>query len=160
MAIESPERASFNSLKLQLRIALPICCALAVMNIVYNNLFTNLRFRCKICCKTAGLCVYDAVNFLFGFCCMKKLCQDRCCTVGTIIKWILKFAVFGYSTYLVLSAKKKMDKQPFGGAFWMDIILVAYILQHVIFVVFKPILYFLYFFMTFCCDKGIEFGEN
>lgn len=47
---------------------------LAVMNIVYNNLFTNLRFKCKIGCHAGGLCLYDALNCCFGFCCLKKIC--------------------------------------------------------------------------------------
>lgn len=83
------------------RVFVPICMALATINTLYNNLLINLRFRCKISCKTAGVCVYDCVNHLICYTCLKKLCRDKCFELLTLVKWGVKAAIFGYTIYLV-----------------------------------------------------------
>lgn len=72
--LETINESARSKKRLPVYIMLPICMVLAVFNVMYNNLLTNLRFKCKIFNKTCGICVYDAVNCCFGFCCMKKFC--------------------------------------------------------------------------------------
>lgn len=159
------QKNEVKNMKLQCFVLLIVCMVLAVFNVIYNNLFTNLRFRCKVSCKTLGLCIYDAINCLFGFCFLKKVCQDRCMTPFTVVKWVVKGAIFGYTAYIVRQMKLDYIMPKYAAAdvkpnIWIDIILSVYVAQHAIFIVFKPILYFVYFILTFCCDKGMEFGEN
>jgi len=82
--------------------------ALAVINVIYNNLLTNLRFKCKTVCKSCGICVYDLLNWFFGFCCLKKVCQDRCFTWGTLVKWCVHIAIFGTTIWSVNLVQKDM----------------------------------------------------
>lgn len=81
---------------------------LSVFNVFYNNLFVNLRFKCKTCCKCIGVCCFDVFNWLIGYCCMKKLCQDKCFSVFTIIKWLATAGIFGYTIYAVDKTKKDL----------------------------------------------------
>jgi hypothetical protein len=148
----------------------PICMFLAVMNVIYNNLFTNLRFKCKTCCKPCGLCIYDGIYWLAGFCCLKKVCQDKCFTWGTIVKWIVHGGIFGYAIWSVGMAKERM--LPASGqlvtklagvgikGIHIDVILYLHVLQHAIFLAARPILFIVWSILTCCCDKGQEFGEN
>ena len=59
-------------------VLVPICIFLATVNTLYNNLLINMRFKCKICCKTCGVCLYDCLNNLMCYCCLKRFCRDRC----------------------------------------------------------------------------------
>jgi hypothetical protein len=88
----------------------PICLFLAVLNLCYNNLLTNIRFKCKLGCKTCGICVYDCMNFACGFCCLKKLCMDKWCGIPTLIKWTLKAGIFGYTLAVVYQAQELVGK--------------------------------------------------
>lgn len=156
---------------LQVFIFVPICLFLAVMNLAYNNLLTNIRFRCKLGCKTVGVCCYDVPNFCFGFCCLKKLCTDRCFTWPTLLKWAFKAGVFGYSLYVVWEAEKilhaqqptnlvtRLPKVKNDGTF-LFVVLLVHVAQHILFLVARPILFIVYSILTCCCDKGREFGEN
>ena len=58
--------------------ALAIASAvLVVVNLLYNQLLINLRFRCKMSCVTIGLVFYDCINCLQCFACLKYCCIDR-----------------------------------------------------------------------------------
>ena len=67
----------------------------------YNTILTNLRLIAKIKCVTLGLCLFDCTNFLICFCCIRKLCQDRMNSWFTLIKWVLKIGIIGYTIYLI-----------------------------------------------------------
>ena len=51
--------------------------ALVTINLLYNQLLINLRFRCKMSCVTFGLCFYDCINCLQCFYFLKPCCIDR-----------------------------------------------------------------------------------
>ena len=71
---------------------------IAVMNLFYNTLLTNLRLFAKIeFCTTWGLCCFDCLNILCCFKCCRKACQDRCLTPFTVLKWVLSAAWIGYT---------------------------------------------------------------
>ena len=156
---------------LQVFIFVPICLFLAVMNLVYNNLLTNIRFKCKLTCKTLGVCFYDVINGIFGFCCLKKLCTDKCFSVPTLIKWVVKAGIFGYSLYVVWHAEQilhssqpvnlvtKVPKVKSDGTF-LFVVLLVHVCQHALFIVARPIFFIAWSILTCCCDKGREFGEN
>lgn len=80
---------------------------LVSFNLFYNNLMINLRFFAKMKCVTFGLCCFDAFNYLFCFCILKKPCKDKCISPWTIIKWIIKAGVIGTTIYFV--QEKKLD---------------------------------------------------
>ena len=61
---------------MQLLILVPFCMLLAVYNLFYNNLLINLRFRCKMCCVTVGMCLFDCINLLFCYCFLLAPCRD------------------------------------------------------------------------------------
>ena len=84
-----------------------VCLALAAFNLFYNNLLINLRFLAKMKCVTFGLCCFDAVNYLFCYCCLVKSCKDRCFTPWSIIKWLVKAGIMGFTIYLV---REKSDE--------------------------------------------------
>ena len=95
------KKAHGSPLALACLVLVPICMFLAVLNTCYNNLAINIRFKCKIACKTCGLCCFDGFNFLIGYCCMKRFCRDKCCEWPTLLKWGLKLGIFGYTMYAV-----------------------------------------------------------
>ena len=82
-------------------ILVAICMVLALFNVLYNKLFTNLRFLAKVNCVTFGLCTFDCFNALICFCILKKPCRDRCFTPWTIGKWVIKAAIFGVAIKMV-----------------------------------------------------------
>ena len=64
----------------------------------YNILLFNIRFWMKVQCTTAGMCIYDAFNYIFCFCCFQKFClegQEKTISrIGSIVKffWVLAVA--------------------------------------------------------------------
>lgn len=68
-------------------------CTLAVYNIAYNTLLTNMRFVCKAKCMwcCGGGCCFEIWNLLFCFDCLKKCCRDdrRSQNKTFYIKWII-----------------------------------------------------------------------
>ena len=158
-----------GSIKLQVLIMVPICLFLATLNLIYNNLLTNLRFKFKLNCKTLGMCFYDCFNCAFGFCCLKKFCTDQWCGIPTLIKWTLKAGIFGYTLWTVYEAQEKVGvppnlvtplyKKKNDGTF-LFILLILHIGQHIAFWVSRPIFFIIWSILTCCCDKGQEFGEN
>ena len=94
-AVEGPPKSK------QLMILIPICLVLSVFNIFYNNLLFNLRFSINLKSRTAGICLFKYVNWLFCSCVLEKPCKDRCFTPWTIGKWVIKAGIFGYTLYIV-----------------------------------------------------------
>jgi hypothetical protein len=168
-----------SGLDMQLKILMPICGVLSVFNLMYNNLFINLRFSCKIKCVTCGLCCFDCVNYTMCYCCLKDLCRDRCFKVPTLVKWVVKTIIFGYTIYLVQMYKatdeptlvpadptESNDIQALvldvdstiGNE--IDIFLIIYLLQHPMFMLIRIPLFILWSLLTCCCDKGENYDED
>lgn len=108
--LERVNKAKKSGLVLANLVMVPICMLLAVLNLLYNNLFINIRFKCKICCKTFGICVFDVINFLMGYCCLKRFCRDKCFEWPTLLKWFMKFGIFGYTCSIVWMQDKAMKE--------------------------------------------------
>lgn len=89
----------------------------------------------------------------------------------TLIKWIVKAGIFGYSLYIVWHAEQllkssqpvnlvtKVPKVKSDGTF-LFVILLVHVCQHALFVVARPIFFITWSILTCCCDKGREYGEN
>ena len=71
--------------------------ALAVTNMMYNNLLTNLRFKCKVNNNKCGCLVFDCINYTMCWCCCRKFCRDKWFEWPTVLKWTMKAAIFGYT---------------------------------------------------------------
>lgn len=71
-----------------------IACIFAVFNLFYNNLLINIRFRVKTNCFTIGPFIYDIPNILFCHFCFHRLCRDVWCSIGSVIKWLVKSIYF------------------------------------------------------------------
>ena len=145
----------------QLMTLIPVCMVLAVFNIFYNNLLFNLRFSINLKSRTAGICLFKYVNWLFCSCVLEKPCKDRCFTPWTIGKWVVKAIIFGYTLHVVKQYHNYLEDTSEGdleietqatGEF--DTYLLVYILQHVIFIVARIPIYLLFSIFTCCCDKG------
>jgi len=140
---------------------------LIVFNLFYNNLLINLRFYCKMNCVTFGKCIFDVINYLFCYCFLVKPCRDRCFTPWTVVKWLIKAAVIGYTIYLVQDKKTRwadgfevgtLARDP--GTSRLDIYLMVYLLQHPIFIIARLPTFLLYSILTCCCDKGDDINEG
>lgn len=148
----------------QLMYLIPICLVLSVFNIFYNNLLFNLRFSINLWSHTAGICLFKYVNWLFCSCVLEKPCKDRCCTPWTIVKWILKAGVFGYTIHVTRKYHAYLEEPEQEGGLAIetsgtgefDTYLLVYVLQHVIFIVARIPIFFLFSILTCCCDKGQE----
>jgi len=74
---------------------------LVLFNLLYNNLLINLRFAAKMKCVTFGMCLFDGINLCQCYCFLNKPCRDRCFTPWTIVKWIIKAGLIGFTIFLV-----------------------------------------------------------
>ena len=92
----------------QCLIHVPICLVFAFFNLFYNNLLINLRFKCKIKCVTAGLCIFDFFNWIGCYCCLRKPCRDKCFTPWTLGKWFVKVIIFGYTIYILKARESEI----------------------------------------------------
>ena len=70
---------------------------LIAFQLFYNTLLINLRLLAKMRCVTFGLCLFDCLNWMICFCCIRKFCQDRLNSFFTLIKWILYSVVIVYA---------------------------------------------------------------
>ena len=138
-----------------------VCMVLVLWNLFYNNILINLRFLAKTRCVTFGLCIFDAFNFLFCYCCLVKPCRDRCFTPWTLIKWLIKGGIFGYTIYIIQQKKDDWGEDKFvlglqdePDTSRLDVYLLVYLLQHPIFIVARLPIFLLYFLLTCCCNKG------
>jgi len=79
---------------------------IAIWNLFFNTLFTNLRLLAKMRCVTLGLCVFDCMNYICCYKCCKFGCQDRCSSGGcpklqTAFKWLLSAIIVGTNIYYI-----------------------------------------------------------
>lgn len=141
---------------------LGITSALVILNFLFNNLLINIRFNCKMKCYTCGLCIYDGCNILQCNFCLNKVCRDRCFTGATVLKWLGKAVLVGYTIYALRQYDQEFvdietlgfyQRPALGG---LDTLLIIYMCQHPIFIVARIPLFILYFVFTCCCDKSQE----
>ena len=170
--------AKKGPLVLQCLVLVPICMALAVTNMMYNNLLTNLRFKCKTKSKLCGCLVFDCINYTMCWCCFKRFCRDKWCEWPTILKWTMKAAIFGYTisavwrqelvmhpeqltkpVNFVTTIKAAETMSRFKKSYLVPILFI-YLLQHAIFFVLRVPLFVLYSILTVCCEKNPEFSDN
>ena len=100
-----------NTTELQMTILLPIVAVLSLYNLLFNNLLINLRFYCKMKCVTVGMCIFDCINIVQCHCCLDKPCRDRCFTPWTIVKWVLKSAIIGYTVFILGKLKGSLEEE-------------------------------------------------
>jgi len=84
-----------------------IACVLALLNLIFNNLLTNLRFSVKTWSLCCGRLFYDFCNILICDCILRKLCLDRFCSVPTALKWSFKIVFLAILIGLFKDWKKK-----------------------------------------------------
>ena len=95
------EQLDQNDKDIQCIVFVSITMFLAIWNLFYNNLLINLRFQCKIKCVTCGLFIFNFINWIFCYCFLVKPCRDQCFKPFTLVKWIVKGGIIGYTIYLV-----------------------------------------------------------
>ena len=100
-----------NNNEVQMTILLPIVGVLSLFNLLFNNLLINLRFYCKMKCVTVGMCIFDCINIVQCHCCLDKPCRDRCFTPWTIVKWVLKSAIIGYTVFILGKLKGSLEEE-------------------------------------------------
>ena len=144
-----------------------ITMVLVLWNLFYNNLMINLRFLAKMRCVTFGLCLFDAFNYLFCYCFLVKPCRDKCFTPWTLIKWLIKGGIIGYTIYLVQDKRNTWEEDfEIGeidedrGNTYLDMYLIVYLLQHPIFIISRFPIFLLYSILTCCCDKGVDIDDE
>ena len=147
-----------------------VCMVFAVYNLAFNNLLINMRFYVKTKCKTYGLCTYDCLNLLFCSCCLHTLCRDRCFTLPTLFKWLVKTCVIGTTIYLIRQAnsdwaQEREEEVDFGyvpttEVSSLDTLLIVYVLQHPMFMVARIPIFIVYSLLTCCCDKGRNYPDD
>ena len=145
-----------------------IACVLAVFNIVYNNLVTNIRFSCKMKNKCCGRLCWDWSNLVICNCFLRKICSDHFCTVRTAIKWAFKISYLAVLVGLIKDWKTKNHVKYIGlqgdeddkTSVQFENLLIIYGIQHLIFICFRPLLFSIWTVLTCCCDHGSEFPEN
>ena len=135
-----------------------------------TNLLINMRFYVKTKCKTYGLCTYDCLNLLFCSCCLHTLCRDRCFTLPTLFKWLVKTCVIGTTIYLIRQAnsdwaQEREEEVDFGyvpttEVSSLDTLLIVYVLQHPMFMVARIPIFIVYSLLTCCCDKGRNYPDD
>lgn len=148
------------------------CIALAIVSLVivffnlfFNNLLLNIRFYMKMKCVTFGKCIFDALNFCICYCFLRKPCRDQCFTPWTIVKWIIKAGILGYTIFLVQWKVKQWEESFEVGAIddigtsRLDTYLIIYLLQHPIFIIARIPIFLIYTIVTCCCDKGAEIDD-
>ena len=96
--------------EMQMTILLPIVGVLSLFNLLFNNLLINLRFYCKMKCVTVGMCIFDCINIVQCHCCLDKPCRDRCFTPWTLVKWVLKSAIIGYTVFVLGKLKGELEE--------------------------------------------------
>lgn len=148
-----------------------IACVLALFNIFYNNLVTNVRFYCKLKNKCFSFFCWDAINPVICNCFLSNVCLDRCCSVGTAVKWVFKVSYIAVLVGLIKAWKNKNNIKYIGltdlssgvderTSIQFENLLIIYGLQHVIFIVLRPLLFFIWTFFTCCCNHDDEVPEN
>jgi len=146
-------------------------CVLALYHVAYNNLLTNLRFRCKIsfavCC--GGYFCYELPNWLFCFPCLKTLCMDSPKNMKFFwVKWIVKVIYIAALTVLIFMARPSLkeidelaEEQATGFEhIRMEVILIVYLLQYVIFFALRPVAFVAWTVLTCWCPPGHTYVDE
>lgn len=138
---------------------------MAGMNLFYNNLLSNIRFHSKIHCYTFGQLVYDLPNIICCHNILNKLCRDRWFTVPTAIKWSIKTI---YLIVLIALIKNYKINNPEVTAFNEEIedfymsfddLLIVYTLQHVIFIILRPIFFIIFMVASVGHNQGQAYDK-
>ena len=144
-----------------------IASVLAVFNLFYNNLLTNLRYKAKNDCYSLSHIVYNVPNALFCSFLCKKPCRDRWgFTLWTPLKWLLKAAYLITLISMIKQHKKAnpgqlaYDERVDDGNYQFDDLLIIYLLQHVIFIGLRPFFLFIFLTTTCCFDHGKTFDRS
>ena len=159
------EQTTQNDKDIQCIVLVSVALFLAIWNLFYNNLFINLRFHCKVKCLTCGYVIFDFFNYLFCYCFLRKACRDRCFTPLTIVKWVIKIGVIGYTIHMVKEKNKdwedeREDMVTTIDKSHLDMYLIVYLLQHPIFIVSRVPIFLIYSVLTCCCEKGADLGDD
>lgn len=125
----------------------------------------NLRFLAKMRCVTFGICLFDVFNFIFCYCFLVKPCRDRCFSPWTLVKWVIKAGIIGYTIFLIGDKKDRWDDDfeinPLENASSrLDMYLIVYLVQHPVFILSRFPIFLLYSILTCCCDKGQEIPDD
>ena len=144
---------------------LSACSAIAVLNLFYNNLFINLRFRCKMHCGKIGFCLFDIFGRLLCDCCLMKLCRDRMISARTAIKWVVTTVVFSRTYAEVSNLTNRWESEFLIGAVArhdhnLEVYLLLYWAHHIIFILARIPIFFVYQILTCFCDRGNDFYED
>ena len=142
-----------------------MCSAIAALNLFYNNLFINLRFRCKMHCGKIGFCCFDIFGRLLCDCCLMRLCRDKMITVRTVVKWIVTTVVFFDTHREVRSLTNRWEHEFLVGTVVrhdhnLEVYLLLYWAQHIIFIIARIPIFFVYQILTCFCDRGNDFYED
>ena len=159
------EQDLINDKDIQCIVFVSVTLFLTIWNLFYNNLLINLRFHCKVKCLTCGYVIFDFFNFLFCYCFLKKPCRDKCFTPFTIVKWIFKAGIIGYTIHLVMWKNKEWEDDIEGmittiDKSRLDMYMIIYLLQHPIFMVSRVPIFLIYSVLTCCCEKGADLGDR
>lgn len=133
-----------------------ISLVLTIYQLFYNTLLINLRFNVKMKCVTAGLCMFDCVNFLFCYCCLKKICKNNN-WIFVLLKWVLQIGVMAF-TYTLVKAKQDRWEEEFEvgtlvrGTTRFDMYLIVYMAQVPFFQVLRIPFFMCASLFTCCCD--------
>lgn len=144
-----------------------IAAVLAGMNLFYNNLLLNLRYKCKADCYTLGWLVYDVPNLLclHPFC--HWLCRDKWgLNIGTPVKWSVKFIYLVVTIALIKDYKKthpelsEFDPDREDIQIIFDDLLIVYLLQHLIFIAMRLFFLCLFLYVSCCYDHGEPYEKQ
>ena len=144
-----------------------LCCCISTFTVLYNNLLTNIRFKCKMSCVTLGKVTFDLVNYAILYCWLKNVCRDRFFKISSVIRWLCYTGIFAYTIYAVRSVKMNLrDTNPdvehflYGDAYTnFDVYCILYICVYPAFYVARVPIFLLYSMLTCCCDKGREYND-
>ena len=118
--------------------------------------------------KCCSLLCWDSINPVICNCIFSKVCHDHFCTVGTSIKWTFKIVYIAVLVGLIKDWKKKNHVKFIGlqgeederTSIQFENLLILYGIQHLIFIVFRPLLFLMWTFMTCCCQMDEEYPED
>lgn len=144
-----------------------VAVALAGMNLFYNNLLLNLRYKCKADCYTIGWLIYELPNYLCLHPCLHWLCRDRWgLNLGTPVKWLVKLIYLVTLISLIKDYKKHhpelndFDPEEDNIQILFDDMLIVYLFQHVIFISLRPFFLCLFTCVSCCYDHGEAYDKN
>ena len=158
-----------EQLNYYLVIFVPLTLLVALINLFYNTLLTNLRLLAKIHSTTWGLCIFDLFNKICCYKCCRKPCQDRCCTPWLFFKWFLTVVWVLLTIKVVRDQQDEWDDKAsdyiveYEARFQtrLDTYLIIYMCQLPIFIAARLPIFCVYSIFTCCCiDDEREWELN